>query len=399
MQEQKFRNLRLSFFIWVFLLLLTQISQAVPVTITVEVPPSTPENEPVCITGNHDLLSNWQGTGVKLKETGPNLYLFSADLPAHTQIEFKFTRGSFASVEKAASGLERPNRTLKTGNSKPVSHHCKIEAWADAHESNDGNQKPLITGNFKILAKVSSSLLKPQRNIIVWLPPSYNQASNRRKRYPVVYMHDGQNLFDPTTSFGGVDWGVDEAMTECIKANIIQEAIIVGIANTADRMSEYTPFPDPKHKGGNGASYVKFIVKELKPRIDKEFRTLKSRENTFIGGSSLGGLISLYAGINNPETFGGIIAISPSIWWSNGGIIKWLVDNGIENYKGKIWLDMGTREGEEAINYTRLLAKELSEKAPDFKGLHYREFPGGTHSEGAWKQRIHLPLKFFLHNR
>jgi len=381
-----------------FLACLTLVlsASATEVTISVTVPPSTPENSIICITGNHESLSNWQGKGIRMRETGPNLYTLTQKFAAGSNLEFKFTRGCFATVEKNSQGLEIPNRKLTVNTDKKMSYHFKVAGWNDQFGNNGNKNKPVITGDYKIFPDFTSRFLKPARKIIVWLPPSYNRRESAKKRYPVLYMHDGRNLFDPTTSFGGADWGVDEAMTEGISDKRIKEAIIVAVDNTADRMSEYTPFPDPKHKGGNGENYAKFLVEELKPFIDKQFRTLKDRQNTFVGGSSLGGLISLYIGISRGETFSGVIAMSPSIWWSEAGIIDWLIQNNIAGWKGRIWLDMGTREGEEAINNTRLLAERIKNEAPQFKGLNYKEFSGGTHSESAWKNRMHLPLRFIL---
>ncbi|GAB4266685.1 MAG: alpha/beta hydrolase-fold protein [Candidatus Rifleibacteriota bacterium] len=379
----------------IFLLAFRISATAVELEIIVEVPVSTPDGSQICITGNHDKLGNWSGSGIKMLELGPNLYGTTLDLPNETMLEFKFTRGSFATVEKSSQGYEIKNRKVFVGNNN-VTHKCKVEAWADQTGNSSSASSTNITGNYKKLGRISSRFLKPDREVIVWLPPSYGKPAAKGKRYPVIYMHDGGNLFDPGTSFGGIDWGVDEAMDEGIKKGELKEAIVVAIGNTADRMSEYTPFPDPKHKGGNGENYAKFLVEELKPMIDKNFRTLKTRENTFIGGSSLGGLISLYIGISRPQTFSGIIAMSPSIWWSDGGIIKWLLDNNIGGFKGKIWVDMGTREGEEAIAYSRKLAATIKENLPKFKGFIYKEFPGGIHSESSWRQRIHLPLRLFI---
>jgi len=368
---------------------------AASVSIVVSVPPSTPEGDKVCITGNHPLLSDWSGAGIRMREIGPALYSFSADFPLATALEYKFTRGGFSTVEKTAQGFDQPNRRLLVKADNLV-EKVAIEAWADQSGLNVPDHKPSITGNFKILRGVKSRFLSLPRDVIVWLPPSYDRPEALKQRYPVIYMHDGGNLFDPGTSFGGVDWGIDEAMTEGIAKGELNEAIIVGIGNTADRMSEYTPFPDPKHKGGNGACYARFLVEELKVRIDKEFRTKKDREHTFIGGSSLGGLISIYIGIIKPQVFSGVIAMSPSIWWADGGIITWLTQNGLAAWKGKIWADMGTREGEEALTFSRRLAETVKSEYPDFKGFIYREFSGGTHSEGSWKQRIHLPLRLFI---
>lgn len=376
----------------------SNIAAAANFQLTVSVPATTPEGEPVCITGNADQLGQWDGKGAPLKEIGPNLFIFSADMPAAGEIEFKFTRGSFASVEKTAQGLEQPNRRIVIKPGQQINQRLHVEAWADQISQQPAG-KPQITGNYRVIRALKSKFLSPARDIIVWLPPSYNSQAGKSLRYPVVYMHDGRNLFDPGTSFGGVDWGVDEAMTTGCQEGRLQEAIVVGIDNTADRMSEYTPFPDPEHKGGNGESYVRFLVEELKPLIDREFRSLPDRSNTFIGGSSLGGLISLYAGISRPQVFSGVIAMSPSIWWADGAVIKWLIENRISDFQGRIWIDMGTREGEEAVSFCRRLAETVKEQAAGFKGLHYREFSGGTHSEGSWRQRMHLPLRFFLGTR
>jgi len=368
---------------------------ATHLSIVASIPPTTPPGAKICITGGHPALSDWDGSGISMKEIGPNLYVFEAEIQEATVLEFKFTRGSFTSVEKTLQGIERPNRKLIIKGEKMI-ERVTIEAWADQVGGGSAVSKPKITGNYKFLRQVSSRFLAKARDIVVWLPPSYTRPEHAKTRYPVIYMHDGGNLFDPATSFGGVDWGIDEAMHEGIRLGKLKEAIVVGIYNTTDRMSEYTPFPDPKHKGGNGENYARFLVEELKVIIDKDFRTLKNRENTFIGGSSLGGLISLYIGISRPEVFSGIIAMSPSIWWAEGGIIEWLLKNNLAGWNGRIWLDMGTREGKEAVSFCRRLAETIQQKCPEYKGLFYREFSGGSHSESSWKQRIHLPLRLFI---
>lgn len=363
--------------------------------LVVSVPATTPDDAQIWITGNHDLFGNWNGKGAQLKEIGPNLFEFSAELPAGSEIEYKFTRGSFATVEKTAQGNEQPNRKLRIRGGANQNERLTVEAWAD--QTAAPPVAPQINGWYSLFRSVQSANLEPARDVIVWLPPSYPR--NRTLRYPVIYMHDGQNLFDANTAFGGNEWGVDEVMLDYMAGahcGQLTEAIVVGIYNTSERMSEYTPFPDPKHSGGNGDNYVRFIVDELKPMIDKQFRTRPDRQNTFIGGSSLGGLISLYAGISHPQTFGGIIAMSPSIWWANGAIIDWLLEHNIAGYQGKIWVDMGTREGEEAIGFTRKLAGAINKHAPEFKGMRYREFSGATHSEKSWHQRLHLPLRYLL---
>jgi len=359
----------------------------------VTVPKTTPDDAQIWITGNHEKLGNWNAKGAQLKKIKPNLYEFVADFVSGTELEFKFNRGTFASIEKNVQGHEIPNRKIRIGTNQTQNKHISVEAWAD--QLIPTSAEPEISGLYSVFRSVKSKYLEPARDVIVWLPPSYHCAP--MLRYPVIYMHDGQNLFDANTAFGGNEWGMDEVMLDyIIGANYgqLNEAIVVGIYNTSERMSEYTPFPDPNHSsGGNGANYVKFIVDELKLMIDREFRTLPNRENTFIGGSSLGGLISLYAGIAYPQTFGGIIAMSPSIWWNNGAIIDWLFEHDIASYQGKIWIDMGSREKKNSIKFTRKLANEISKLG---KNMRYHEVIGATHSEKSWHQRLYLPLRYML---
>lgn len=370
----------------VFTLLTTLVNAGV-LEIVLTIPPSTPGDSDIFITGSHSLIGNWNGAGKQLKEIAPGLFTISLEFNDTDQIEFKFTRGSFQTVEKSDCGREIPNRTVAVRPGETITKKYNVGAWADAF----AHGKPQITGDYQIFRSFSSENLHYNRDIIVWLPPSYSVDKNRR--FPVLYMHDGRNIFDPSTSFSGIDWGVDEAMTDGINNGSLIEAIVVAVDNTPDRMSEYTPFPDPKHLGGNGESYVKFLVDELKPFIDNRFRTLADPANTHIGGSSLGGLISLYAGISRPETFGGIIAMSPSIWWADGKIVEWILASDLNNWQGKIWMDMGTKESATTLYKIRDLAKAIDANFPDLGGFKYREFYGATHSEACWRSRIHLPLK------
>ncbi len=373
------------------LLLICSPMNAAVLHLLVTVPETTPGDAMVCLTGNHDLLGNWDGKGMQLTRTGPRQYELHAEFPAGSELAGKFTRGDFTSVEKDAQGREIPDRHLRIG---VATASLTVAAWADQIAGKP--VEPVVTGDHRVLRAVASRYLDKVRDVIVWLPPSYAKG---QQRYPVLYMHDGRNLFDAATAFGGTEWGVDEVMADGLAAGKWSETIVVGIDNTVDRMSEYTPFPDPKHKGGNGDNYLRFVVEELKPMIDREFHTISDRSHTIIGGSSLGGLISLHAVTAYPEVFGGVIAMSPSVWWGGGAIIERLIAAGIESYTGHIWVDMGTREGAEAIEFSRKLASELAARAPAFKGLRYREFIGATHSEKSWRQRLHLPLQYILRYR
>ncbi len=254
---------------------------------------------------------------------------------------------------------------------------------------------------------VSSEILKNSRNVDIYLPPTY--FKNKDKNYPVIYMNDGNNLFYPEQSFAGVHWAVDSTIENLSHKGLIDEVIVVGIHNTMQRSYEYT-WQEMKFRtqsqGGGGSKYAKFIIEELKPFIDQKYRTLKDRNNTAIIGSSLGGLISLYLGINHPETFSKLGVISPSLWWNYGTAIK-----DADNLRNdmQIWLDMGVNEGKcncgkctpqkEDYHLTNLrsLKKLLSEKG--FKegvNLGYFEDEHGSHNESSWARRLHLPLRFFF---
>src|SRR5207302_6278661 len=151
------------------------------------------------------------------------------------------------------------------------------------------------------------------------LPPAY--LENWGQRFPVVYMNDGQNLFDDASSFSGVSWNIAGAMDQGARDASIHQALVVGVDATADRIPEYTPVPDPQDGGGNAAAYLAFLIDELKPWVDANWRTLPGRESTALVGSSLGGLVSAYAGVARPDVFGLVGALSPSTWWDNDWIV------------------------------------------------------------------------------
>lgn len=240
-------------------------------------------------------------------------------------------------------------------------------------------------------------LHKLSHDVIVYLPPDYNDTG---RRYPVLYLHDGQNLFDPATAFAGNDWGLDELAEELIQTGQIEPVMIVGIYNAGDkRMAEYTHIRDRRGRGGRARAYGKFLVEELKPFIDGEYRTLTDRANTGLGGSSLGGLVTLYLGLHHPDTFGKLIIMSPSIWWANRAILR-EVRRLRERLPEKIWLDIGTCEGQDPDSCVRN-AKELAEALVakgwqpevDFK---FVEDQGAEHNEKAWGYRMRDALKFLF---
>jgi predicted alpha/beta superfamily hydrolase len=245
-------------------------------------------------------------------------------------------------------------------------------------------------GMVKVLEGVESPQLGNRRDLLVYLPPSYGRGD---RRYPVIYMHDGQNLFDRATSFGE-EWEVDQTLEEVSGEGL--EPIVVGIPNTDGRLDEYSPFHDRKHdQGGRGDDYLDFIVQTVKPIVDRDFRTRPERECTGIAGSSMGGLISLYAFFRRSDVFGFAGVMSPALWFGGRGIFDYVKSR--QHVPGRIYLDIGTNEGPEALNDARRMKALLEEKGyRTGRDLLFFVEMGGRHNERAWARRLHHTLRFLL---
>lgn len=242
-----------------------------------------------------------------------------------------------------------------------------------------------------------STVLGNRRGIWIYLPPSYGE--NTAARFPVVYMHDGQNLFDPRAAFGGVAWSADDAMNGGAEDATIREAIIVGVENTADRIAEYTPTRDATYGGGNGDAYLRMLIDEVKPMIDRTYRTLPDRANTALVGSSLGGLISSYAGVRRADVFGLIGSMSPSTWWNDGVILREVATTPMRAARPlRVYVDSGNAgDSMDGVTQTRELAATYrSVGYAEGTTLHYVVQDGGQHSERYWAQRLPGALAFLL---
>jgi predicted alpha/beta superfamily hydrolase len=258
-----------------------------------------------------------------------------------------------------------------------------------------------LTGNIKYHRAFPSKILKNRRDVLVYLPPGYRRFSGRH--YPVLYLHDGQNVFDAATAFGGVEWGVDETAQQLIRKKLIEPLIIVALSNMGeDRIHEYAPTRGvyaqtgerKRRSRGLARQYADFLMRELKPFIDRRYRTQREAEFTGLGGSSLGGLVTLAIGLLYPEAFTRLLVMSPSIWWDNCSICR-LVDSIEEKPPVKIWLDTGTNEP--GWQKAAGLRDQLLEKGWRLDDdLHYLEVEGADHSERAWAARVDPALRFLF---
>jgi predicted alpha/beta superfamily hydrolase len=255
-----------------------------------------------------------------------------------------------------------------------------------------------LSGTFRSHPQFPSQHLQDTRNLLIYLPPQYEERSD--ERCPVLYLHDGQNLFDAATAFGNQEWGVDEAAEELIAAGEIEPLIIVGIYNAGEqRLDEYTHVRNRKGQGGHARRHAQFVVEELKPFIDSTYRTRPDAANTGLGGSSLGGLVTLYMGLHHPEIFGKLISMSPSVWWARRAILR-EIRKARGKFDQKIWLDVGTCEGDEpesCVRNVRDLRDALILRGWEVDSdLKFVEDEGAGHDENAWGVRIREALKFLF---
>jgi len=233
--------------------------------------------------------------------------------------------------------------------------------------------------------------------MVVYLPPGYEAES--AARYPVLYLQDGQNLFDPGTAFGGNDWRADWTADGLVRAGRIEPVLMVGIYHTGvRRISEYTPTRDRRlRKGGKAARYAQMLAREVKPFIDHAYRTRKGPADAGVGGSSLGAIASLVAGLEYPRVFGKLALLSPSVWWDEHAILQTIEARRPER-RARIWLDTGTNEGSnpaKTVADARLMRDAFTARGwSEGLDLHYEEAPGHGHNEHAWAERFGRVLEY-----
>lgn len=338
-------------------------------------PPTTPANSSIHIVGN---FNNWNPGDAAYKLVAGNDGVLTVTLnPAPGTVEFKFTRGNWDAVEGNANGGYLPNRTYQyPGGEQTLS--LTIGSWEDIGGSNHS-----YTSNVSIVSQdFYMPHLNRNRRIWLYLPPDYEETG---KHYPVLYMHDGQNVFDIATSFSG-EWEVDESLNELF-ANGDPGIIVVAIDNGGgERINELTPWPNPQYGGGQGDDYVDFIVETLKPYIDANYRTRPQREYTGIMGSSLGGLVSMYAAIEHQDVFGKAGIFSPSFWFSSEAY-NHVAQTGKEANM-RIFLMAGQNESSTMASDLYNMHSTLQNEGFGQSELKITVHPDGAHSEWYWSREF-----------
>ena len=331
----------------------------------------------IFVAGNFNMW-NPADSSYQLKTQANGISTITFSLPAGNY-EYKFTRGNWQKGESDSAGKGTANRTLQLHSDTTIS--VNILGWADDFKSNQiaAEKNHSASKNVKIMdTAFYIPELKRTRRIWIYLPPGY---ATSKKRYGVLYMHDGQNLFDNATSYSG-EWGVDEYLDSIFKKGE-KEVIVVGIDNGLNkRMNEYNPWEFQNFGKGEGDQYVDFLVEDLKPFIDKHYRTLKNKSNTFIAGSSMGGLISLYAVLKYPQVYGGAGIFSPAFWTASG--IGSTVIADAKKVNSKLFFYAGGEEGDSMVPDMKRIEKEIKERSSS--RIREKIDEDARHNETAWRK-------------
>lgn len=378
----------------------TESLKPVAIEFVVTAPAETPKDQFLYVSGSAPNLRNWEAAGVQLKRGEDGKYHGTVELLGGIECAYKINRGTWSTVEKDASGEEIPNRTLKPD--KPAAVQVVVDSWADGGKTVPG--KITRTGDVRMYPKFHSSILGNDRTIAIYLPPGYDD--NESIRYPVLYMHDGQNIFDQAESFQGVEWMVDENAEQLIRDKKITPAIIVGIYNAGEfRTDEFTPpWSTSSGKPGKADLYSKFVLEEVKPFIDQAFRTMPDRASTSMAGSSMGGLITLYMARNNKDAIGEIAVLTPHLRTADGKqLLQQFGDDWSWARGMRVFVDMGDKPGRNypggdnpAADAKALAAKLEAAGLKRGVDLHFAEIPGGEHNEAAWQTRSDDVLLFLF---
>ena len=374
------------FFIMVFCISTSLYSQTNTITFRVHIPNTTPKDDGIFIVGNMPQLGNWDPGSVQLSRSEHGYFEISLSFKKGTFLQYKITRGSWATEAMYVDKVIPANSTLTVRKDATVEIH--VRNWRDLAFVQEGG----ITGTIKFHQNFQSPKLRLARNVAVLLPKKYEQDSERR--YPVLYMHDGQNCFDPSTSFAGVDWQVDEVVDTLTEQGALQELIIVFVNNTDDRNKEYSDLPE-------GRAYINFLVQELKPFIDTTYRTLPEREHTAVMGSSFGGRVSFLCYLYYPNVFSKAGCLSISLQENiTKRFAELLENNDFNTDDSKLYFDTGNEYRSRSYKsaWADLNKLVLKSRFIENENVLFRIYEGHDHSEKSWAKRVHVPLLFLFGN-
>jgi enterochelin esterase-like enzyme len=356
------------------------------------------------LSGNIPELGPWGPDGMAV--TGDGIQRTAqVQAPRGTELEYKFTLGKWDNEALGADGLVPDNHRLTIEGDVEAAH--EINAFKDPMRWIEDVEGSGVEGQLLYWLDVESEFLGPTRHVEVWLPPGYDE--NAEARYPVLYMSDGQNLFDPRIANTGVDWGVDESIARLMETGVIPPVIVVGAWSTDERGPEYSPW--------HGASdYARFLIEELMPRVNAEFRTLTGPENTAHMGSSMGGLLSYHLVTNHPDVFGacGCVSthfpLSEAVWAQvlEGEAGESLdetpyvirdIEAGLTVPEGaRYWFDYGSEglDGEYGPTHEAVRAWLLEQGLVEGEDFVIREYAGADHNESSWRARLDDPMTFLF---
>lgn len=382
---------------WMVLFLAHSQAQCVPLTAADEIKvtfrlhaPELAEDARVYITGSVPALGSWNPGKISMNYAGEHEWTFELTLRQKQSIEYKYTLGSWEKEGADADG--RPLQNLVLDVEKSTERRDQIVFWTNrAAAASRDKISGQVTGQVKYHRQLKGEGVLP-RDVIVWLPPDYDTAD---ARYPVLYMHDGQNIVDPRTSAFGVDWQVDETCTRLIAEHKIKPLIIVGIYNTRDRSREYLP-------GEAGTAYMKFVVDSVKPLIDEHYRTNPARSHTYAAGSSAGGLCAFMLAWEHSAVFSKAICMSPAFKFKNaeGSRVLDYVTTVEKSQRPAdpltLYIDNGGVGAEKSLQpgiddmLAALKAKGFQADR-DFRWVHA---PDDRHNESAWANRFAGAIQF-----
>lgn len=365
-------------------------AQSAPIRLTLEVrAPGLPDSLPIFLAGSHPAVGNWAPAGIRLTHEGNQLWRGSVQLPAAARLEFKFTLGSWEYEAADSSGAPWRNQVASIGRDTTI--RATIRRWTRPNRPRVLNGQ--VTGTLRYHRGIAGAGLRA-RDVVVWLPPGYD--TDRSQRYPVLYMFDGQNLFDPATSSFGTDWAIDESADSLIRAGVIPPLIVVGMNSSADRTEEYLPL-------SLAAKHAEFVIETVKSLIDTTYRTRPEAASTWVGGASAGGTAAFMLVWERPDVFTRALAFSPAFRTPPGMSLKFdyvpnirrttVPPRNVRLYfdDGGVGLDEQLRPG---IDTT--LAAVRAHGFRDDVDLRFIADPAAEHNEAAWRRRFPAALVWIL---